>query len=96
MQIILRECPAQQIGYHQTPNIRRIYVANIVVDHSDVAGASPVGAAPSTSSFSTEHMASMVNMAMLEPMREFINTYCNKHLFFAVQMRLSSQKEIII
>ena len=34
-------------------------VGNKIVDRSDVVGASPVGAAPTTSSFSTEHMASM-------------------------------------
>ena len=28
-------------------------------DHSDVVGASPVGAAPTTASFSTQHLASM-------------------------------------
>ena len=30
-----------------------------IVDHSDVVGASPVGTAPTTSSFSTWHMASI-------------------------------------
>ena len=34
-------------------NIRHILVGNKIVDHSDVVGASPVGAAPTTSSFST-------------------------------------------
>ena len=34
--------------YRQVPNIRRT-----LVDHSDEDGASPVGAAPTTSSFST-------------------------------------------
>ena len=43
----------------QTSNISRISVANKIVDHSDVVGASPVGAAPTTSSFSTYHLASM-------------------------------------
>ena len=37
----------------QTPNITRTLVGNHIVDHSDVVGASPVGAAPTTSSFST-------------------------------------------
>ena len=32
---------------------------NTIVDHEDVIGASPVGAAPTTSSFSTEQLASM-------------------------------------
>ena len=35
------------------------WVGNIIIDHSDVFGALPVGAAPTTSSFSTEHLASM-------------------------------------
>ena len=34
-------------------NIRRTSVGNKIVDHSDVVGASHVGAAPTTSSFST-------------------------------------------
>ena len=37
----------------QTSNIRRALVGNIVVDHSNAVGASPVGAAPTASSFST-------------------------------------------
>ena len=32
-------------------------MGNKIVDHSDVVGASPVGAAPTTSSFSTQHLA---------------------------------------
>ena len=39
--------------YCKVSNIRRILVGNKIVDHSDVVGASPVGAAPTTSSFST-------------------------------------------
>ena len=39
--------------YHQVYNIRCTLVGNEIVDHSDVVGASPVGAAPTTSSFST-------------------------------------------
>ena len=41
------------LNYCQTSNIRHTSVFNKIVDHSDVAGASPVGAAPPTSSFST-------------------------------------------
>ena len=39
--------------YRQVSNIRRTLVGTKIVDHSDVIGASPVGAAPTTSSFST-------------------------------------------
>ena len=39
--------------YRQVSNIRRTLVGNKIVDHSDVVGAAPVGAAPTTSSFST-------------------------------------------
>ena len=45
--------------YRETTNARRTLVGNKLVDHSDVVGASPVGAAPTTSSFSTQHMASV-------------------------------------
>ena len=33
--------------------MRRILSENKIIDHSDVVGASPVGAAPTTSSFSS-------------------------------------------
>ena len=39
--------------YRQVSDIRRSLEGNKIVDHSDVVGASPVGAAPTTSSFST-------------------------------------------
>ena len=39
--------------YPQTHNISRTLAGNIIVDNSDVVGASPVGAAPTTSSLST-------------------------------------------
>ena len=39
--------------YRQVSNISRTLVGNKIVHHSDVVGASPVGAAPTTSSFST-------------------------------------------
>ena len=39
--------------YHKTSNISRTLVGSKIVDNSDVVGASPIGAAPTTSSFST-------------------------------------------
>ena len=39
--------------YHKTSNIRGTIVGYKIVDHSDVVGASPVGTASTTSSFST-------------------------------------------
>ena len=36
--------------YRKVSNISRTLVGNKIVDHSDVVGASPVGAAPTTSS----------------------------------------------
>ena len=39
--------------YRQVSNIRRTFIGNEIVDNSDVVGASPVGAAPTTSSLST-------------------------------------------
>ena len=41
------------VDYRQTSNIRGTLQGNKIVDHSDVVGSSPVGAAPTTSSFST-------------------------------------------
>ena len=48
-------CGAFYYKYRETSNIRRtlVLVGNKIVDHSDRVGASPVGAAPTTSSFST-------------------------------------------
>ena len=40
-------------NYRKIFNIRRTFVGHKIVDHSDVVGASPVSAAPTTSSFST-------------------------------------------
>ena len=39
--------------YRQTSNMKFTLVGNVIVDHSNVVGASPVGAASSTSSFSS-------------------------------------------
>ena len=39
--------------YRKTSNISRTLVGNKIVENSDVVGASPVGAAPTASSFST-------------------------------------------
>ena len=41
--------------YHQISNARRTLADNKIVHHSDVAGASPVSADPTTSSFSTSN-----------------------------------------
>ena len=40
-------------NYRKVSNISRTLVGNKIVDNSDVVGASPVGVAPTTSSFST-------------------------------------------
>ena len=43
----------QKSQYRQVSNIRRTLIGNEIVDNSDVVGALPVGAAPTTSSLST-------------------------------------------
>ena len=43
----------ERIDYRKTSKISHTLVGNKIVDHWDVVGASPVGAAPTTSSFST-------------------------------------------
>ena len=42
-----------KLNYRQISNVSGTLVGNKIVDHSDVVGASPAGAAPNTSSFST-------------------------------------------
>ena len=39
--------------YRKTSNLSRILVCNKIVDHSEVVGASPVGAAPTTPTYLT-------------------------------------------
>ena len=46
-------CRYEEKNYRKTSNISHTLVGNKIVDHSDVVGASPVGATPTTSSFST-------------------------------------------
>ena len=46
--------------YRKTSNISRTSDGNKIVDHSDVVGASPVGAAPTTSSFLTQHLGPLL------------------------------------
>ena len=41
------------MDYRKTSNISRTLVGNKIVDNSDVVGALPVGAAPTTASFTT-------------------------------------------
>ena len=43
----------EEYSYRKTSNISRTLVGNEIVDNSNVVGASPVGTAPTTSSFST-------------------------------------------
>ena len=47
------------VKYRQISNFRRSLIGNKIVDHSDVVGASPVGAVPTTAAFSTQHMDSI-------------------------------------
>ena len=46
-------------NYRETSIISRTLIGNKIVDHSDVVGASPVGAAPTTSTFPTQYLALM-------------------------------------
>ena len=51
--ILLCDRTFVQFDYCQLPNIKHTLVVDNIIDRSDVVGASPVGAAPTTSSFST-------------------------------------------
>ena len=46
-------CKSLLVTYRQISNTRHTLLGNKIVDHSDAVGASPVGAAPTSSSFST-------------------------------------------
>ena len=50
---IVAKPPISDSTYRKTSYISRTLLGNKIVDNSDVVGASPVGAAPTTSSFST-------------------------------------------
>ena len=50
--------PGLTYHYPQTSNTECTLVGNKTVDHSDVVGVTPTGTAPTTSSFSTWHLAS--------------------------------------
>ena len=53
MHICVSELGQHFFEYRKTSSIRCTLVGNKSVNHSDVVGASPVGAAPTTSSFPT-------------------------------------------
>ena len=57
--VTMSQCHCDISLYRKTSNISSTLVGNKIADNSDVVGASPVGAAPTTSSFSTWHLASM-------------------------------------
>ena len=44
---------SKYVAYGIVITVKSLIVGNKIVDHSDVVGALPVGAAPTTSSFST-------------------------------------------
>ena len=45
--------------YRQTFDLNHALTGNKIVEHTDIVGAWPVGAVPTTCSFSTEHLASV-------------------------------------
>ena len=63
--------------YRQTSNIIRTFVGNKIVDNLDVVGASPVGAASTTSSFLTQHLT-LIDLAKTTTKRD------EEHLNFGI------------
>ena len=59
LEYFLKDILDDKSVYRRVSNIRRTWIGNEIDDHSAVVGASPVSAAPTTSSFSTEHLASI-------------------------------------
>ena len=53
MEVVIECSWINKKKYCKTSNIRCTLIGNKIVNHSDVVGASPVGAAPTASSFST-------------------------------------------
>ena len=53
MGIYLKPTASTFLSYRHNSNISRTLLGNKIVDLSDVVGAPPVGAAPTTSPFST-------------------------------------------
>ena len=53
LQLVPKDTIRHKSTYRQTSNISLTLVGNKIVDHSDIVGAMPVGAAPTTSSFPT-------------------------------------------
>ena len=58
--------PLSCINYRQASDIRRILVGNKIVDHSDVVGASLVGAAPTTYSILTYTWLQLIAQRQLQ------------------------------
>ena len=56
--------------YRQIFNTCHALVGVKFVDHSDVVGASPAGAAPTPSTFSTQHMAQWIGQRQLQDEKE--------------------------
>ena len=77
----------------QTYNIRRTLVGNKIVDHSDVVGTSPVSAAPTTSSFSTKHLASIdwTKISICKTRRETFQCWDLVRLILEVWRYVTSQ-----
>ena len=75
------EAKLSRYDYREISNIRRTLVGKKIVDNSDVVGASPVGAAPTTSSFSTKHLVS-IDCAKTTARRD------KKHLSFEIWCNL--------
>ena len=69
--------PVGKKGYFKTYDIRCTLVGIKIVGHSDVVGALLIGAAPTISSFSTQHMASIYCIKTTA-------TWDEKHLRFSI------------
>ena len=53
MELYVQVLNPSNLKYRQISSVSRTLVTNTIIDHSDVVGASPVGAAPTISLFST-------------------------------------------
>ena len=73
-------CQLEPLGsYCQTSNVSCTLVGNKIVDNSDEVEALPVGTAPTTSSFSTEHLASMEDTGRRDKKHLSFGIWCAWH-----------------
>ena len=66
LKFVLKGQIYEKSKYRQVSNIRGTILGNKIVDHPDVVGSAPVGAAPTTSSFSNNTWLQWIGQRQLQ------------------------------